>query len=173
MTLKYTDAKGEQTVDVDKVVVAIGRRPFTDGLLGEGTGVKLDERGFIKVDDECRTGAGNVWAIGDVVRGPMLAHKGKEEGVMVADLIAGLHSEVNYKAVPSVIYTAPGDRLGRADRGAGQGERARLQGRLVPVHGERSRARDGSAGRLLPRSSRRRTTTRSSACTSSARWPAS
>ena len=107
VVLKFTNAGGEQTVTVDKVVVAIGRRPFTDGLLGDGTGVKLDERGFIQVDDECRTGAGNVWAVGDVVRGPMLAHKGKEEGVMVADLIAGLHSEVNYRAVPSVIYTAP------------------------------------------------------------------
>ncbi|MCE3286296.1 MAG: dihydrolipoamide dehydrogenase, partial [Steroidobacteraceae bacterium] len=108
VTLKYADTKGEQTVTVDKVVVAIGRRPYTDGLLGEGTGVQLDERGFIVVDDECRVaGAGNVWAIGDAVRGPMLAHKGKDEGVMVADLIAGLHSEVNYKAVPSVIYTAP------------------------------------------------------------------
>jgi dihydrolipoamide dehydrogenase len=107
VTLQYTDAKGEQEVKVDKVVVAIGRRPYTDELLGEGTGVELDERGFIKVDQECRTGAGNVWAVGDVVRGPMLAHKGKEEGVMVADLIAGLHAEVNYNAVPSVIYTAP------------------------------------------------------------------
>ncbi|MGI9247274.1 MAG: dihydrolipoyl dehydrogenase [Steroidobacteraceae bacterium] len=107
VTLKYTDAKGEQAVTFDKVVVAIGRRPYTGDLLGEGTGVQLDERGFIKVDDECRTGAGNVWAVGDVVRGPMLAHKGKEEGVMVADLIAGLHSEVNYAAIPSVIYTAP------------------------------------------------------------------
>jgi dihydrolipoamide dehydrogenase len=107
VALKYTDAKGEQSVTVDKVVVAIGRRPYTQDLLGEGTGVEVDERGFIKVDQECRTGAGNVWAIGDVVRGPMLAHKGKEEGVMVGDLVAGLHSEVNYNAVPSVIYTAP------------------------------------------------------------------
>jgi dihydrolipoamide dehydrogenase len=107
VALKYTDAKGEQSVTVDKVVVAIGRRPYTQDLLGEGTGVEIDERGFIKVDQECRTGAGNVWAIGDVVRGPMLAHKGKEEGVMVGDLVAGLHSEVNYNAVPSVIYTAP------------------------------------------------------------------
>jgi dihydrolipoamide dehydrogenase len=107
LTLQYTDASGEKTVDVDKVVVAIGRRPFTAGLLGDGTGVELDERGFIKVDHECRTTAANVWAIGDVVRGPMLAHKGKEEGVMVGDLIAGLVSEVNYRAVPSVIYTAP------------------------------------------------------------------
>jgi len=107
LTLKYDDASGAQSVTVDKVVVAIGRRPFTKDLLGEGTGVELDERGFIKVDHECRTGAPNVWAVGDVVRGPMLAHKGKEEGVMVGDLIAGLVSEVNYKAIPSVIYTAP------------------------------------------------------------------
>ncbi len=87
--LKYTDAKGEQTLEVDKVVVAIGRRPFTKDLLGDGTGVQIDERGFIKVDHDCKTDVANVWAVGDVVRGPMLAHKGKEEGVMVADLIAG------------------------------------------------------------------------------------
>jgi dihydrolipoamide dehydrogenase len=107
ITLEYGDASGAKTVVVDKVVVAIGRRPFTGELLGEGTGVELDERGFIKVDHECRTASGNVWAVGDVVRGPMLAHKGKEEGVMVGDLIAGRISEVNYKAIPSVIYTAP------------------------------------------------------------------
>jgi len=103
----YNDAKGEQTVAVDKLVVCIGRRPYTRDLLASGTGVELDERGFIKVDHECRTGAQNIWAIGDCVRGPMLAHKGKEEGVMVADLIAGGYGEVNYKTVPSVIYTAP------------------------------------------------------------------
>jgi dihydrolipoamide dehydrogenase len=103
----YTDPKGEQSVSFDKVIVAIGRRPFTKGLLGSGTGVALDERGFIKVDQECRTGVEGVWAVGDCVRGPMLAHKGKEEGVSVADLIAGRFSEVNYKTVPSVIYTAP------------------------------------------------------------------
>ncbi|MDQ1311461.1 MAG: dihydrolipoamide dehydrogenase, partial [Pseudomonadota bacterium] len=107
VTLEYADTSGSQTVTVDKVVVAIGRRPFTNGLLAEGTGVELDARGFIQVDHECRTAAANVWAVGDVVRGPMLAHKGKEEGVMVGDLIAGLVSEVNYKAIPSVIYTAP------------------------------------------------------------------
>ncbi len=99
IVLKYEDASGAKDVTVDKVVVAIGRRPYT--------GVELDERGFVKVDHECRTGAPNVWAVGDLVRGPMLAHKGKEEGVMVADLIAGLVSEVNYRAIPSVIYTAP------------------------------------------------------------------
>jgi dihydrolipoamide dehydrogenase len=103
----YTDAQGEHTLQVDKLVVAVGRKPFTQGLLAEGTGVKLDERGFIEVDDHCRTGVPNVWAVGDVVRGPMLAHKGKEEGVMVADLIAGHFAEVNYKVIPSVIYTAP------------------------------------------------------------------
>jgi len=103
----YTDAQGEHTLQVDKLVVAVGRKPFTEGLLAEGTGVRLDERGFIQVDDHCRTGVRNVWAVGDAVRGPMLAHKGKEEGVMVADLIAGHFAEVNYKVIPSVIYTAP------------------------------------------------------------------
>jgi dihydrolipoamide dehydrogenase len=107
VTVKYTDAKGEQSFVVDKVVVAIGRRPYTKDLLAPSTGVELDERGFIKVDQECRTGADGVWAVGDCVRGPMLAHKGKEEGVMVSDLIAGHFAEVNYKTVPSVIYTAP------------------------------------------------------------------
>jgi dihydrolipoamide dehydrogenase len=105
--VSYADATGAQSLRVDRLVVAIGRRPQTAGLLGQGTGVALDGRGFIVVDGECRTGAENVFAVGDCVRGPMLAHKGKEEGVMVADLIAGQHSEVNYKTIPSVIYTAP------------------------------------------------------------------
>jgi dihydrolipoamide dehydrogenase len=103
----YADAEGERTLQVDKLVVAVGRRPFTEGLLADGTGVQVDERGFIQVDEHCRTNVPNVWAVGDVVRGPMLAHKGKEEGVMVADLIAGKFGEVNYKVIPSVIYTAP------------------------------------------------------------------
>jgi dihydrolipoamide dehydrogenase len=103
----YSDAKGEQRLTVDRVVVAIGRRAYTKDLLASGTGVELDERGFIQVDEHCRTGAEGVWAVGDCVRGPMLAHKGKEEGVMVADLIAGLYGETNYKVIPSVIYTAP------------------------------------------------------------------
>jgi dihydrolipoamide dehydrogenase len=103
----YSDAKGEQRLTVDRLVVAIGRRPFTRDLLAPGTGVELDERGFIKVDHSCRTGVEGVWAIGDCVRGPMLAHKGKEEGVNVADQIAGRYGEVNYKVIPSVIYTAP------------------------------------------------------------------
>ena len=107
VVVSFTDAKGEQSLTVDKLVVAIGRRPFTADLLAEGTGVEIDERGFIKVDDHCRTAAANVWAVGDCVRGPMLAHKGKEEGVAVADAVAGLYAEVNYKVIPSVIYTAP------------------------------------------------------------------
>jgi dihydrolipoamide dehydrogenase len=107
VNVKYTDAKGEQSLTVDKLVVSIGRSPYTKDLLAPGTGVELDERGFIKVDHECRTGAEGIWAVGDVVRGPMLAHKGKEEGAMVADLISGRYGEVNYKTVPSVIYTAP------------------------------------------------------------------
>ena len=107
VSVAYSDSSGAQTVTVDKLVVAIGRRPYSRDLLGPDVGVQLDERGFIKVDEQCRTNAENIWAIGDCVRGPMLAHKGKEEGIMVADLIAGHFAEVNYKAVPSVIYTAP------------------------------------------------------------------
>ena len=107
VTVTYQDAKGEQTVVVDKLVVAIGRKPFTANLLAEGTGVKLDARGFIEVDADCATGVPHVWAVGDCVRGPMLAHKAKEEGVCVADRIAGRHAHVNLAQVPSVIYTAP------------------------------------------------------------------
>ncbi len=107
VTLAYEAGGESHPLVVDKVIVSVGRRPFSDGLLAEGTGVKLDERGFVKVDEECRTTAANVWAIGDLVRGPMLAHKGTEEGVMVADLIAGSSAEVNYKVIPSVIYTDP------------------------------------------------------------------
>ncbi|MFZ9478508.1 MAG: dihydrolipoyl dehydrogenase [Steroidobacteraceae bacterium] len=106
--VEYTDAAGAtQSLTVDKLIVCIGRRPNTTGLLADNTGVQIDERGFIKVDDHCHTGVENIWAVGDCVRGPMLAHKGKEEGVAVADRIAGLYAHVNYSAIPSVIYTAP------------------------------------------------------------------
>ena len=107
VSLGYVDAKGEQELQVDKVVVAVGRRPNTQNLLGEGTGVQLDDRGRIQVDEHCRTAVAGIWAVGDVVRGPMLAHKASEEGVMVADLIAGKVAEMNYEVIPSVIYTAP------------------------------------------------------------------
>ncbi len=107
VSVQYTDATGAQSLLADKLVVAVGRRPYTQGLLGAGTGVRLDERGFVSVDDHCATGVENVWAVGDVVRGPMLAHKGKEEGIAVADRIAGKYAHVNYALIPSVIYTAP------------------------------------------------------------------
>lgn len=105
--LAYKDAKGSHELTVDKVIVAVGRRPNTKDLFGPDAGVAVDDRGFIVVDDECRSNVPGVWAVGDVVRGPMLAHKGSEEGVMVADLIAGKVAEMNYDVIPSVIYTAP------------------------------------------------------------------
>lgn len=91
----------------DKVVVAVGRRPFTENLLSPSCGLELDERGFIEVDDYCKTELDNIYAIGDIVRGPMLAHKAMEEGIMAAERIAGKKMEVNYDLVPSVIYTHP------------------------------------------------------------------
>jgi dihydrolipoamide dehydrogenase len=100
-------AGATQEIVVDALVVAVGRRPVTDGLFAPEVNVPLDKRGFIDVDDHCRTSVPNVWAVGDVVRGPMLAHKGMEEGVMVAELIAGHVAEMNYRTIPSVIYTAP------------------------------------------------------------------
>ena len=105
--VRYAGGGSEQSIVVDKLVVAVGRRPYTKDLLGPGCGVSLDERGFIIVDEQCATAADNVWAVGDAVRGPMLAHKGKEEGIAVADRIAGRYAHVNYALVPSVIYTAP------------------------------------------------------------------
>lgn len=103
----YEAGSGQQSLTVDRLVVAVGRRPYTDGLLADDCGIQPDERGFIPVDDECRTRVKGVFAVGDCVRGPMLAHKGSEEGVMVADLIAGEVAEMNYDVIPSVIYTAP------------------------------------------------------------------
>jgi len=108
VSVAYTDAKGaEQKLDVDKLIVSIGRVANTIGLNGEAVGLKLDERGAIVVDDECKTNLPNVWAVGDVVRGPMLAHKAEEEGVAVAERIAGQHGHVNFNTIPWVIYTSP------------------------------------------------------------------
>jgi len=103
----YSDASGSQAINVDKLIVCVGRRPYTRDLLADGTGVSIDERGFIKVDDHCKTTAENVWAVGDCVRGPMLAHKAKDEGVMVGDMIAGKYGHMNYDTIPSVLYTHP------------------------------------------------------------------
>lgn len=108
ITVPWTDAQGnEQKLVVDKLIVSIGRVPFTGGLEAGKVDLKLDERGFIVVDEQCRTNLPNVWAVGDVVRGPMLAHKAEEEGVAVAERIAGQHGHVNFDTIPWVIYTSP------------------------------------------------------------------
>jgi dihydrolipoamide dehydrogenase len=108
VSVAWTNAKGEaQTLDVDKLIVSIGRVPNTIGLNAEAVGLKLDERGAIVVDELCKTNLPGVWAVGDVVRGPMLAHKAEEEGVAVAERIAGQHGHVNFNTIPWVIYTSP------------------------------------------------------------------
>ncbi len=108
VSVEYTDAKGEaHKANFDKLIVSIGRVPNTIGLQPETVGLQLDERGFIVVDDHCRTNLPNVWAVGDVVRGPMLAHKAEEEGVAVAERIAGQPGHVNFATIPWVIYTSP------------------------------------------------------------------
>jgi len=108
ITVPYTDAAGvEQKLVVDKLIVSIGRVPFTGGLQAAAVGLQLDERGFVVVDGDCKTNLPNVWAVGDVVRGPMLAHKAEEEGVAVAERIGGQHGHVNFETIPWVIYTSP------------------------------------------------------------------
>ena len=108
VSIAWTNSKGEaQTLDADRLIVSVGRIPNTDGLALEQVGLSTDERGFIPVDEHCRTALPRVYAIGDVVRGPMLAHKGEDEGVMVAELIAGQKAHIDYNAIPWVIYTAP------------------------------------------------------------------
>jgi dihydrolipoamide dehydrogenase len=108
VNVAWTNAKGEaQTLDVDKLIISIGRVPNTIGLNAEAVGLLLDERGAIVVDADCNTNLPGVWAVGDVVRGPMLAHKAEEEGVAVAERIAGQHGHVNFNTIPWVIYTSP------------------------------------------------------------------
>jgi dihydrolipoamide dehydrogenase len=108
VSVSYLDAKGGQhTLEADRLIVSIGRQPNTLGLNAEAVGLVLNERGAIEVDAECRTNLPNVWAVGDVVRGPMLAHKAEEEGVAVAERIAGQHGHVDFNTVPWVIYTSP------------------------------------------------------------------
>jgi dihydrolipoamide dehydrogenase len=108
VNVAYTNAKGEAvTLDADKLIVSIGRVPNTIGLNAEAVGLALDERGAIVVDADCKTNLPGVWAVGDVVRGPMLAHKAEEEGVAVAERMAGQHGHVNFNTIPWVIYTSP------------------------------------------------------------------
>lgn len=107
VTVTYQDKDGEKTAEFDKLIVAVGRRPYTESLLAPEAGVQVDQRGFVVVDQQCRTNVDGVWAIGDLVRGPMLAHKAMEEGVMAAELIAGHYAQVNYDTIIGVIYTHP------------------------------------------------------------------
>ncbi|HEY0960724.1 MAG TPA: FAD-dependent oxidoreductase, partial [Pseudomonadales bacterium] len=107
VTVQYTDKEGNKEDVFDKLIVCVGRKPYTNGLLADDSGVQKDERGFIKVDANCATAVSGVYAIGDLVRGPMLAHKASEEGIAVAELIAGLPGHVNLDTVPWVIYTEP------------------------------------------------------------------
>jgi dihydrolipoamide dehydrogenase len=108
VTVEYADSEGKaQSIVFDRLIVSIGRAPNTDGLNAAAVGLRLDERGFVAVDENCRTNLPNVWAIGDVVRGPMLAHKAEEEGAAVAERIAGKKPHVDFNTVPWVIYTTP------------------------------------------------------------------
>lgn len=108
VSVPYTDAKGAaHTLEVDQLIVSIGRVPNTDGLNPQAVGLQLDERGAIVVDADCRSSVPGIWAVGDVVRGPMLAHKAEEEGVAVAERIAGQHGHVDFNLIPWVIYTSP------------------------------------------------------------------
>ena len=105
--VRYQDKSGEHEEGFNKLIVCVGRRPSTDGLFAEESQLLLDQGGFIHVNERCLTNVPGVYAVGDAVRGPMLAHKGMDEGVMAAELIAGNHAQVNYDAVPCVIYTEP------------------------------------------------------------------
>ena len=107
ITLTYENNGTTSELKVDKLIVAVGRRPNTENLLDKNCGLSIDEKGFIPVNDFCETNVQNIWAVGDVVRGPMLAHKASEEGIMVVERIAGKHAEMEYDLVPSVIYTHP------------------------------------------------------------------
>ncbi len=107
VTVEYSDGEGTHQQQFDRLIVCVGRRPLSDNLLAPDSGVNLDERGFVFVNEQCQTEMPEVYAVGDIVRGPMLAHKGSEEGVMVAERIAGKKTQVNYDNIPSVIYTHP------------------------------------------------------------------
>ncbi len=107
VTVSYQTSDGEESLEFDKLIVAVGRRPYTNSLLADDAGVKVDEKGFVTVNEFCETSQSGVYAVGDLVRGPMLAHKGSEEGIVVAERIAGKKAQLNYDLIPSVIYTHP------------------------------------------------------------------
>ena len=147
VTVSYDDKSGSQTIEVDKLIVAVGRQPHTDNLFADDAGIQTDDRGFIVVDDECRTRVKGVYAVGDCVRGPMLAHKGSEEGVMVADLISGVMAELNYDVIPSVIYTAPEIAwVGKTEAEVKASGRAYKTGSFPFVASGRAKAMEQTAG---------------------------
>ena len=148
VTLAYANAKGEsRTLEADKLIVSIGRVPNTTGLGAESVGLALDERGAVVVDDDCRTNLPNVWAIGDVVRGPMLAHKAEDEGVAVAERIAGQHGHVDFNLVPWVIYTSPEIAwVGRTEQQLKEAGRAYKVGTFPFMANGRARAMGDTTG---------------------------
>jgi len=148
VTVAYTDAKGaEHHLAVDKLIVSIGRVANTIGLNPDAVGLKLDERGAITVDHDCKTNLPNVWAIGDVVRGPMLAHKAEEEGVAVAERIAGQHGHVDFDIIPSVIYTSPEiAQVGKTEQQLKTEGRAYKSGQFPFLANGRARALGDTSG---------------------------
>jgi len=148
VSVAYTTADGKAaTLDCDRLIVSIGRVPNTEGLGAENVGLKIDERGFIEVDKNCRASLPRVYAIGDVVRGPMLAHKGEDEGVMVAEIIAGQHGHVNYDAIPWVMYTMPEIAwVGKTEQQLKAAGAAYRSGRFPFAYNGRALGRDESEG---------------------------
>jgi len=148
VAVKWTDAKGAaQTLDCDRLIVSIGRVPNTRGLNAAAIGLAIDERGFVVVDEQCRTSIANVWAIGDVVRGPMLAHKAEEEGVAVAERIMGQHGHVDFNTIPWVIYTSPEIAwVGQTEQQLKQAGRAYKTGSFPFMANGRARALGDTTG---------------------------
>jgi dihydrolipoamide dehydrogenase len=147
VSVEFEDKNGVQKLEVEKLVVAVGRRPVTKDLFADDAGIQLDERGFIVVDEECRTRVKGVYAIGDCVRGPMLAHKGSEEGVMVADLIAGEIAEMNYGVIPSVLYTNPEIAwTGKTEAEVKESGRAYKTGQFPFMASGRAKAMENTSG---------------------------
>jgi dihydrolipoamide dehydrogenase len=148
VTVQYDATDGSsKTLECDRLIVSVGRVPNTDGLGADKAGLKVDAKGFIEVDENCRTALPGVYAIGDVVRGPMLAHKGEDEGVMVAEIIAGQHGHVNYQAIPWVIYTAPEIAwVGATEQDLKAGGRAYRAGRFPFAYNGRALGREEPEG---------------------------
>ncbi|PWV60248.1 dihydrolipoyl dehydrogenase [Plasticicumulans acidivorans] len=147
VTVHFQDKDGEHQIVVDKLLVCVGRRPNTDGVAGPEADLVLNERGFIHVDDSCETNIPGVWAIGDCVRGPMLAHKGSEEGVFVAEMIAGKHGHMNYDSIPWVIYTDPEIAwVGKTEQQLKQEGVPYKVGTFPFAANGRAKAMDGAAG---------------------------